>query len=71
MKEAVGSGRYRLNWNNKRQDNINLFPDYVIDEAQAYGIIFMICLLKMEISAIFLAIGRSEMLDSVTLQNGG
>ena len=46
-------------------------PDYVIDEAQAYGIIFMICLLKMEISAIFLAIGRSEMLDSVTLQNGG
>lgn len=31
IKEAVGNGRYRLERNAKRQDNINLFLDYVID----------------------------------------
>ncbi len=39
VKEAVGNDRYRLDRNSKRQDNINLFLDYVIDEAKAKDII--------------------------------
>ena len=39
MKEAVENNRYRLDQNAKRQDNINLFLDYVIDEAKAKEII--------------------------------
>lgn len=39
VKEAVGNNRYRLDRNAKRQDNINLFLDYVIDEAKAKEII--------------------------------
>lgn len=39
VKEAVGNNRYRLDRNAKRQDNINLFLDYVIDEAKAKDII--------------------------------
>lgn len=35
VKEAVENNRYRLDRNAKRQDNINLFLDYVIDEAKA------------------------------------
>lgn len=39
VKEAVINGRYRLDRNARRQDNINLFLDYVIDEAKAKEII--------------------------------
>ncbi len=39
VKEAVGNNRYRLDRNEKRQDNIDLFLDYVIDEAKAKDII--------------------------------
>jgi len=39
VKEAVGKDRYRLEQNVKRQDNINFFLDYVIDEAKAKEII--------------------------------
>ena len=39
VKEAVGNDRYRLDRNAKRQDNINLFLDYVIDEVKAKEII--------------------------------
>lgn len=39
VKEAVENDRYRLDRNAKRQDNINLFLDYVIDEAKAKEII--------------------------------
>lgn len=39
VKEAVENDRYRLDRNSKRQDNINLFLDYVIDEAKAKEII--------------------------------
>ena len=39
VKEAVENNRYRLDQNAKRQDNINLFLDYVIDEAKAKEII--------------------------------
>ena len=39
VKEAVGNDRYRLDRNSRRQDNINLFLDYVIDEAKAKEII--------------------------------
>lgn len=37
VKEAVENNRYRLDRNAKRQDNINLFLDYVIDEAKSKG----------------------------------
>ena len=39
VKEAVENNRYRLDQNAKRHDNINLFLDYVIDEAKAKEII--------------------------------
>lgn len=39
VKAAVKLGRYRLDRNLKRQDNINLFLNYVIDEADARKII--------------------------------
>lgn len=39
VKEAVENDRYRLDRNTKRQDNINLFLDYIIDEAKAKDII--------------------------------
>lgn len=39
VKGAVEKDRYRFDRNTKRQDNINLFLDYVIDEAKAKDII--------------------------------
>lgn len=39
VKEAVKNDRYRLDRNARRQDNINLFMDYVIDETKAKEII--------------------------------
>lgn len=39
VKDAVKKNRYRLDRNAKRQDNINLFFDYVIDEQKAKDII--------------------------------
>ena len=39
VKDAVEKDNYRLDRNARRQDNINLFLDYVIDEAKAKDII--------------------------------
>ncbi|MGN0170916.1 MAG: hypothetical protein ACI39H_09180 [Lachnospiraceae bacterium] len=39
IKDAVRDGRYRIDRNAKRQDNIDLFLSYVIDEAQAKDIL--------------------------------
>ncbi len=39
VKEAVEKDNYRLDRNARRLDNINLFLDYVIDEAKAKEII--------------------------------
>ncbi|HIW60366.1 MAG TPA: type II toxin-antitoxin system MqsR family toxin [Candidatus Anaerobutyricum avicola] len=39
IKEAVGKDRYRISRNSKRKDNVDLFLDYVIDEARAKEII--------------------------------
>ena len=39
VKYAVEKDNYRLDRNARRQDNINLFLDYVIDEAKAKDII--------------------------------
>lgn len=39
VKDAVEKDYYRLDRNARRQDNINLFLDYVIDEAKAKEII--------------------------------
>lgn len=39
VKEAVENNNYRLDRNARRQDNINLFLDYVIEEAKAKEII--------------------------------
>jgi hypothetical protein len=39
VKDAVKKGNYRIDRNARRQDNINLFLDYVIDEAKAKEII--------------------------------
>lgn len=39
VKKAVENGRYRLDRNSKRQDNIKLFLNYVMDEAKAKEII--------------------------------
>ena len=50
VKEAVENDRYRLDRNAKRQDNINLFLDYVIDEAKAKDII--LSLTEMDFSKV-------------------
>lgn len=50
VKEAVENNRYRLDRNAKRQDNINLFLDYVIDEVKAKDII--LSLTAMDFSEI-------------------
>lgn len=50
VKDAVENDRYRLDRNTKRQDNINLFLDYVIDEAKAKEII--LSLTAMDFSEI-------------------
>ncbi|HAF26352.1 MAG TPA: hypothetical protein DCG85_03440 [Lachnospiraceae bacterium] len=39
VKEAIRCDRYRLELNENRQDNRNLFLDYVIDEAKAKEIL--------------------------------
>ncbi len=39
VKKAVENDRYRIDRNAKRQDNINLFLDYMLDEAKAKEII--------------------------------
>lgn len=50
VKEAVSNDRYRLDRNARRRENINLFLDYVIDEAKAKEII--LSLTAMDFSAI-------------------
>lgn len=50
VKESVENDRYRLDQNAKRQNNINLFLDYVIDEAKAKEII--LSLTAMDFSEI-------------------
>ena len=50
MKEAVENGRYRIARNDRRQDNVNLFLDYVINEAKAKEII--LSLTAMDFSEI-------------------
>lgn len=50
VKEAVENDRYRLDRNARRQGNINLFLDYVIDEAKAKEII--LSLTAMDFSKI-------------------
>lgn len=39
MKDAVTKDRYRISRNARRQDNLNLFLEYVIDEAKAKEIL--------------------------------
>lgn len=39
IKKAVEKNRYRIDRNARRQDNINLFLDYVIDEAKVKEVI--------------------------------
>ena len=50
VKDAVKKGRYRIARNSKRQDNIDLFLDYVIDEAGAREI--LLSLEPMDFSCI-------------------
>ena len=45
VKEAVADGRYRIENNARRKDNIDLFMNYVIDEEKAREII-----LKLEVN---------------------
>lgn len=39
VKDAIRKNRYRIEQNFRRQDNINLFIDYVIDENMAKDIL--------------------------------
>jgi len=50
VKDAVEKDNYRLHRNARRQDNINLFLDYVIDETKAKDII--LSLTAMDFSEI-------------------
>ena len=50
VKEAVENDRYRLDRNARRQDNMDLFLDYVVDESKAKQII--LSLTAMDFSMI-------------------
>lgn len=50
VKDAVENNRYRLDRNSRRQDNINLFIDYVMDEQKAKDI--LLSLTAMDFSEI-------------------
>lgn len=50
VKTAITNNRYRIARNNKRTDNIDLFLDYVIDEAKAKEI--LLSLTVMDFSEI-------------------
>ena len=50
VKKAVSEDRYRLDRNSRRQDNIDLFINYVIDESKAKDI--MLSLEVMDFSEI-------------------
>ena len=39
VKEAVRAGRYQISMNSNRQDNLNFFADYLVDEEGAKEII--------------------------------
>jgi hypothetical protein len=39
VKDAVRGGRYRIEQNSRRQDNLDLFLNYVIDETKAKEIL--------------------------------
>ena len=39
VKEAIQNNRYRIQKNSRRQDNIDLFVNYVIDETMAKDIL--------------------------------
>ena len=39
VKEAIRNNKYRIERNSQRQDNINLFLDYVIDETMAKDVL--------------------------------
>ena len=45
VKESVERNDYRIDRNARRQDNINLFLDYVIDEAKAKEIILSLTIM--------------------------
>ncbi len=54
VKDAVGKDRYRIARNSRRQDNIDLFLDYVVNEARAKEILLSLepidfsCILQNE-----------------------
>lgn len=50
VKKAITDDRYRLERNSRRQDNIDLFLNYVIDEAKTKEI--LLSLTAMDFSAI-------------------
>jgi len=39
VKESIRNNRYRIEQNPRRQDNVNLFLDYIIDESMAKDIL--------------------------------
>ena len=45
VKESVERNDYRIDRNSRRQDNINLFLDYVIDESKAKEIILSLTIM--------------------------
>ena len=50
VKDAIKKGNYRLDRNNKRQDNIDLFLNYIIDEMKVKEI--LLSLTTMDFSEI-------------------
>ena len=58
VKEAVEKDNYRLDRNVRRQDNINMFLDYVIDEAKAKEIILSLTVMDLSAYILFQIIRR-------------
>lgn len=46
VKEAVNNDRYRIDRNTRRQDNIKLFLDYIIDEAKVKEILLSLTVMN-------------------------
>ena len=68
VKDAVGNDRYRLDRNSKRQDNINLFLDYVIDETKVKNIILSLTVTEQELQLQLLLKWQQDVLWILILQ---
>lgn len=53
VRTAINTGKYRVEMNDRRQENQDLFMDYIIDEAKRKEILLsLICSLRRSIKPV-------------------